>query len=65
MEEPAPLSVTWGDAQVSYEVTAWKSTFRLGGSNLLHNVHREAYGAPMIGTMGYLSWTLDLKRTRS
>ncbi len=52
------------DAQLSYEVTDWKSTFRIGGSNLLHNVHREAYGSPMIGTMGYLSWTLDLKRIR-
>lgn len=52
------------DMQVSYEISEWKSTFRLGGSNLLNNVHREAYGAPMIGAMGYLSWTMDLKRVR-
>ena len=48
------------DAQVSYEVAAWKSTFRVGGSNLLNNRHIEAYGSPMIGVVGYVGWGLEL-----
>jgi iron complex outermembrane recepter protein len=50
------------DAQVSYEVKKWKSVFRLGASNVLRNLHIEAYGSPTIGRIAYLSWTLDLKR---
>lgn len=58
---PVP-SYSLVDAQVSYEVKRWKSVFRLGASNLLRNLHVEAYGSPTIGRIGYLSWTLDLKR---
>jgi outer membrane receptor protein involved in Fe transport len=48
------------DAQVSYFVEKWKMTFRAGGSNVLNNRHIEAYGSPMIGSVGYLSWLIEL-----
>ncbi|MFN8395649.1 MAG: carboxypeptidase-like regulatory domain-containing protein [Bacteroidia bacterium] len=55
-------SYTIMDAQVMYEVKEWKSTFRLGASNLLRDLHIEAYGSPTIGRIAYLSCTIDLKR---
>jgi iron complex outermembrane recepter protein len=48
------------DAQVNYKWTAWNTTFKLGVSNLLNNVHYEAYGAPYVGRFGYVSVNYEM-----
>lgn len=55
-------SFTVMDAQVSYSPENWKykSTFRVGASNLLNNVRREVFGGPFIGRMVYASYTVKL-----
>lgn len=47
------------DAQVSYKVTAMKSTFKLGANNLFNNQVYQAYGSPSIGAVYYVSVTFD------
>lgn len=41
------------DAQVNVVVEPWNTTIKLGGSNLLENIHIEAYGGPFVGRMLY------------
>ena len=41
------------DAQVNVIVKPWNTTFKVGGSNLLENIHIEAYGGPFVGRMIY------------
>lgn len=41
------------DAQVNVVVKPWNTTIKLGGSNLLENIHIEAYGGPYVGRMLY------------
>ena len=48
------------DAQLSYEVSDWYSTIRIGGSNLLGEEYRTAYGSPNIGRFLYASYTFDI-----
>lgn len=48
------------DAQVNYRQPDWKTTFKLGCSNLLNNKVYQVYGGPLIGRMAYLSVVLDL-----
>ncbi|TXC81358.1 TonB-dependent receptor [Luteibaculum oceani] len=43
------------DAQVNYEIPDYNLTFKLGASNILNNLHFEAYGAPFIGRLAYFS----------
>ena len=47
------------DAQVSYKVTAIKSIFKLGGSNLFGGDYRTNLGGPFVGQQYYLSITFD------
>lgn len=47
------------DAQISYKITAMKSVFKLGGTNLGGNDYRTNFGSPFIGQMYYLSITFD------
>jgi len=47
------------DAQVGYKLTAYKSTVKLGISNLLKNTYRTNYGGPFIGRMIHLTITYD------
>jgi len=47
------------DAQVTYKVTAMKSVFKLGGTNLGGNDYRTNFGSPFVGQMYYLSITFD------
>lgn len=47
------------DAQVNYSVPSIKSTFKLGASNLLGDEYTTAIGTGHIGSMYYLSWTIN------
>jgi outer membrane receptor protein involved in Fe transport len=48
------------DAQVSYKFPKIKSTFRLGGTNILNHYYKNAYGNPQIGGLYYLSYIYNL-----
>lgn len=50
------------DAQLSYWFEKMHSTLRVGGSNLANKHYRTAYGSPLLGRMGYVSWTFDLDK---
>ncbi|AUS04753.1 TonB-dependent receptor [Pseudotamlana carrageenivorans] len=47
------------DAQVNYTIPCFKSTFKLGATNLLGDEYYTAYGTGFIGSMYYLSWTIN------
>ena len=52
-------SYTTVDAQLTYKLTAMKSTMKLGGSNLLNQRYIQSLGGPNIGAIYYLSLTFD------
>ncbi len=47
------------DAQINLQVPTLKSTFKAGASNLLGDEYFTAVGTGMIGSMYYLSWTIN------
>jgi iron complex outermembrane recepter protein len=47
------------DAQVSLKVPSIKSIIKLGGSNVLGQSYRQAWGNPSIGALYYLQITFD------
>lgn len=47
------------DGQVTYRIPAWKSTLKLGGSNLFNNRYIQSGGGPTIGALYYISVTYD------
>lgn len=47
------------DAQVNARIDRLNTTVKLGGSNLLKNIHIEAYGGPYVGRMLYASLNYD------
>lgn len=47
------------DAQLNYSVPSIKSVFKLGGSNLTGKEYLSAPGVGAIGSMYYLSWTIN------
>ena len=47
------------DAQINYTVPSIKSTFKLGGTNILGNEYFTAVGTGFIGSMYYVSWTIN------
>lgn len=47
------------DAAVSYKVSKWKSTLKLGASNLLNTPYRTIYGGPYVGGLYYMSVVFD------
>ena len=47
------------DAQVSYKIPSFKSTFKLGATNLLQDEYFTAFGTGFIGSQYYLSWTIN------
>jgi outer membrane receptor protein involved in Fe transport len=52
------------DAQVNVTVPAWNTTFKVGGSNLLENIHIETYGGPFVGRLVYGSVVLDINHRK-
>lgn len=47
------------DAQINYDVPSIKSSFKLGGTNLTNKEYFTAFGTGYIGSMYYLSWTIN------
>lgn len=47
------------DAQVNYTQEDWKTTFKLGASNLLNNQVFQVYGGPVVGRLAYFSVVYD------
>jgi len=47
------------DAQVNKTIPKWKTTFKVGASNLLNRQYIQAYGGPTIGRMIYVQVTVD------
>lgn len=43
------------DAQINYTVDEWRTTFKLGASNLLNNMQFQTYGGPRIGRLAYFT----------
>lgn len=47
------------DAQVNYRVPSIKSSFKVGATNLLGDEYFTAFGTGFIGSMYYVSWTIN------
>ncbi|QLG45592.1 TonB-dependent receptor [Costertonia aggregata] len=47
------------DAQINYSIPSIKSTFKVGGTNLLGDEYFTGFGTGFIGSMYYLSWTIN------
>ncbi|MBT8323968.1 MAG: TonB-dependent receptor [Winogradskyella sp.] len=47
------------DAQINFRVPSFKSTFKAGATNLLQDEYFTAYGTGLIGSMYYVSWTIN------
>ena len=47
------------DAQISYTIPSWKSTFKAGGANLGGQEYLSAPGNGIIGSQYFVSWTLN------
>ena len=47
------------DAQMNYTVPSLKSIFKVGGTNLGGKEYQSAVGSPFIGSMYYVSWTIN------
>ena len=47
------------DAQINLRVPSFKSTFKAGATNLLGDEYFTAYGTGNIGSMYYISWTIN------
>ena len=52
------------DAQVNFVVEPWNTTIKVGGSNLLQNIHIEAYGGPFVGRMLYGSLVYEFNHVK-
>ncbi len=47
------------DAQLNYSIPKWKSTFKIGGSNIGGNEYFSAPGAGAVGAQYYVSWIIN------
>ncbi len=47
------------DAQINYTVPSIKSTFKLGGSNILGDEYFSAIGTGNVGSIFYVGWTIN------
>ncbi len=47
------------DAQINFRVPSIKSEFKVGGTNLLGTEYFTAFGTGFIGSMYYVSWTIN------
>ena len=47
------------DAQINLKIPSFKSTFKVGATNLLGDEYFTAFGTGNIGSMYYLSWTIN------
>lgn len=47
------------DAQINYRIPSMKSTIKAGATNLLGDEYFTAFGTGFIGSMYYISWTIN------
>ncbi|MFV0249299.1 MAG: TonB-dependent receptor [Tenacibaculum sp.] len=47
------------DAQVNYSIPKWKSTFKIGGTNLTGKEYLSAPGVGAIGSQYFISWIIN------
>ena len=47
------------DAQLNYGIPKWKSTFKIGGTNIGGEDYRSAPAAGNVGSQCYVSWTIN------
>lgn len=47
------------DAQINYRVPGIKSTFKVGGTNILGTEYFTAFGTGFIGSIYYISWAIN------
>ncbi|MGB1075301.1 MAG: TonB-dependent receptor [Flavobacteriales bacterium] len=52
------------DAQISANIERLHTTFKVGGSNLLSNIHIETYGGPSVGRLMYVSAVYDFNHRK-
>jgi len=50
------------DGQVNWKIRPWKTTVKVGASNLLNHKQFQAYGGPKIGRLAYLSLVYEWKK---
>lgn len=48
------------DAQFNYSIPKYNTRIKVGCSNILDNRHYEAYGAPLIGRLAYVSFNYEI-----
>ncbi len=48
------------DAQITYNVPKWKTSFKAGASNLFNRRYLNVYGGPYIGRLAYFAINVDL-----
>jgi len=53
-------SYDMADAQINWTAPKWKTTFKLGASNILNNQVYMVYGGPLIGRLAYFSILVDI-----
>ena len=49
------------DAQVSYKLPRYKSTLKLGGTNILNHYYKNAFANPEVGAVYYISYAFNLQ----
>lgn len=49
------------DGQFSYKIPNSKSTFRIGGTNIINKFNRTAYGNPYVGGLYYVSFAYNVQ----
>lgn len=50
------------DAQINYNFQKINTTFKIGCSNVLNNLHYETYGGPLVGRLAYISLLYEFKK---
>jgi iron complex outermembrane recepter protein len=50
------------DAQINWKSQKWNTSFKIGSSNLLNNLHYETYGGPLIGRLSYFTILYEWKK---
>ena len=49
------------DGQFSYKIPNSKSMFRIGGTNIINQFNRSAYGNPYVGGLYYVSFAYNVQ----
>ncbi len=52
------------DTQINYNFKDYNTTVKIGASNVLNNEHIEAYGAPLIGRLIYMSLNYEFNKNK-